>query len=105
MTRVTFMAPPSQSEQFIRRLWACGFTISLLGGSDTQYIPADKLRCKRKQDTLKSHLARGYRLPPTVKATFGNIKSKFGWEPHTKCKYGGDRVISAQALETLNVQV
>lgn len=37
MARVPFMVPPSQSEQFIQPPFTSGFTIRLLGGSDSAH--------------------------------------------------------------------
>ncbi len=84
-----------------------------LSSWEVQTLTYDKLRCKCNQDTLKIHLAEATAPPLTAKATFGNIKFKFSWELYTKCKYNKmvgicymkKRVISAQALETLDFQV
>lgn len=65
MPRVPFMVPPSQSKQFIHPPYTSGFSIKLLGGSDSAqtYITADKLRCKCNQDSLKIHLAKATAPP------------------------------------------
>lgn len=87
--KVSATVPPSTYEQFIQPLFTSGFTIVLLGGSDSAqtYITADKLRRKYKPTLTEDPFGQSYHLPLILTATFGRINLKFSEEPHTKRKY------------------
>lgn len=99
--------------QFINSAFAPGSVIRLLGGSGWIHNAADKLRCKCKHDTPKNHTAKAtislwlskQHLVTLHLSSAGDYTQS---ENITKERWWDSvlwRVISAQALETLYLQV